>query len=72
MKLQQTNEMFSHYQLQQVKAKCMQTKSKRDTNWAVVVAQLVEQLLTTPEVRGSNPVICKIYIERLQSSVFKK
>ena len=50
----------------------MQTKSKRDTNWAVVVAQLVEQLLTIPEVRGSNPVICKIYIERLQSSVFKK
>ena len=30
---------------------------------AVVVAQLVEQSLTTPEVRGSNPVIGKIYIE---------
>ena len=27
---------------------------------AVVVAQLVEQLLPTPEVRGSNPVIGKL------------
>ena len=26
----------------------------------VVVAQLVEQLLPTPEVRGSNPVIGKL------------
>ena len=30
---------------------------------ALVVAQLVERLLLTPEVRGSNPVIGKIYIE---------
>ena len=29
--------------------------------WEVVVAQLVEQLLPIPEVRGSNPVIGKIY-----------
>ena len=28
---------------------------------AVVVAQLVEQSLPIPEVRGSNPVIGKIY-----------
>ena len=29
--------------------------------WAVVVAQLVERLLPIPKVRGSNPVIVKIY-----------
>ena len=29
----------------------------------VVVAQLVELSLPTPDVRGSNPVIGKIYIE---------
>ena len=28
----------------------------------VVVAQLVERSLPTPEVRGSNPVIGKIYM----------
>ena len=33
--------------------------------WAVVVAQLVERSLQTPEVRGSNPVFGKIYDERL-------
>ena len=33
---------------------------------AVVVAQLVEQLLPTPEVHGSNPVIVKLlYVEHL-------
>ena len=31
----------------------------------VVVAHLVEQLLLIPEVRGSTPVIGKIYIEHL-------
>ena len=31
---------------------------------AVVVAQLVERLLPIPDVRSSNPVIGKIYIER--------
>ena len=31
----------------------------------VVVAQLVERSLPIPEVRGSNPVIGKIYIEHL-------
>ena len=38
---------------------------------AVVVAQLVEQSLPTPEVRSSNPVIGKIYIEHLLSTVLK-
>ena len=32
---------------------------------AVVVAQLVDWSLPTPEVRGSNPVIRKIYIEHM-------
>ena len=31
----------------------------------MVVAQLVEQSLPTPEVHGSNPVIGKIYIDRI-------
>ena len=35
------------------------------TSRAVVVAQLVERLLPIPEVRGSNPVIGKIYIHHL-------
>ena len=34
---------------------------------AVVVAQLVERLLPIPEVRGSNPVIDKNFIEHLLS-----
>ena len=33
--------------------------------WEVVVAQLVEQLLSISEVRGSTPVFGKIYIEHL-------
>ena len=33
--------------------------TKAGSNWAVVVAQLVEQSLPIPEVRGSNPVIGK-------------
>ena len=37
----------------------------------MVVAQLVEQLLTTPEVCGINPVIVKFYIERLLLTVLK-
>ena len=36
------------------------------------MAQLVEQSILTPEVRGSNPVIGKIYIEHcLLSAVLK-
>ena len=39
---------------------------------AVVVAQLVGHLLPIPEVRSSNPVIGKIYIEHcLLSTVWK-
>ena len=33
--------------------------------WEVVVAQLVERSLLISEVRGSTPVIGKIYIEHL-------
>ena len=32
----------------------------KSNTWAVVVAQLVEQLLKTPGIRGSNPNIGKI------------
>ena len=32
--------------------------------WKVAVPQLVEWSLPTPEVRSSNPVIGKIYIEK--------
>ena len=39
---------------------------------AVVVAQLVERSLPTPEDRSSNPVIGKIYIEYLLSTVLKR
>ena len=35
---------------------------------AVVLAQLVDWLLPIPEVRGSNPVIGKYYIEHLPST----
>ena len=30
--------------------------------WVVVVAQLVERLLPTPDIRRSNPVIGKFYL----------
>ena len=43
------------------------------TNWDVVVAQLVERSLATPEFRGLNPAIGKIYIEQcLLSTVLKR
>ena len=45
---------------------------KHSRNGAVVVAQLVERSLPTPEVRGSNPVIGKIYIEHCLLSTVKK
>ena len=35
------------------------------------MAQLVERSLPTPEVRYPNPVIGKIYVERLRSTVLK-
>ena len=31
--------------------------------WAVVLAQFVERLLLTPEVRSSNPVIIPTYCQ---------
>ena len=34
--------------------------TKKQNIWAVVVAQLVERSLPTPEVRGLNPVIGKL------------
>ena len=40
------------------------TEIKNFDCWAVVATQLVERLLPTSEVRGSNPVIGKIYIEQ--------
>ena len=43
--------------------------SNIESGWAVVVAQLVTRLLLP---RGSNPVIGKIYIERLLSAVSKR
>ena len=39
---------------------------------AVVVAQLVERSLPMPEVRGSNLVISKNYIEHLLSTVLER
>ena len=36
---------------------------QKRTTWPVVVAQLVEWSLPKPEVRGSNPVINKLYIK---------
>ena len=38
----------------------------------MVVAQLVERLLPTQEVRSLNPVIGKIYIEHFLSTVLKR
>ena len=47
-------------------------------NWAVVVAQLVEWSLLTPEVHGLNPVIGKhlyrtfVYFQLLRKTKIKK
>ena len=40
--------------------------------WAVVEFQLVELSLLTPEVRGSNLVIGKLYITHIVSTVLKR
>ena len=46
---------------------------KNNRFWEVVVAQLVEQLLSIPEVRGSTPVIGKILLNIcLLSTVLKR
>ena len=38
----------------------------------MVVAQLVEHLPMTQEIRGSNPVIDKLYITYMLSTVLKR
>ena len=38
----------------------------------MVVSQLVEQPLLTPEVHGLNPVISKIYIKHSLPTVLKR
>ena len=35
---------------------------------AVVVAQLVERSIPTPEIRGSNPVICKVLYAKVSTN----
>ena len=39
---------------------------------AVVVTQLVEQSLPTPEVRGSNPVIGENYLNIVYCQLYRK
>ena len=46
--------------------------TKKVDIWTVVVAQLEEQLLLTPEVLSSNPVIGKICIEHCYLTKIKK
>ena len=41
-------------------------QGQRTLTWEGVVAQVVERLRPIPEVRGSNPVIGKIYIKHYQ------
>ena len=40
--------------------------------WAVVVAQLVEQSLPKPEVRSSNPVILEFFIDLFTINCIEK
>ena len=41
----------------------------KKVSWAKFVAQLVEQLLSTPEIRGSNPAIGNfIYINCIEKT----
>ena len=42
---------------------------RRGEEWAVVVAQLIEHSLPTPEVRGSNPVIDKLIYRILFTAI---
>ena len=39
-------------------------------DWAVVVAQLVEQLFPTPEIHSSNPAIGKFYLLSIVLSLY--
>ena len=47
-------------------------RSKRWTHWTVVVAQMVERWLSTPEVRGSSPVIGIIFISNIYCQLYWK
>ena len=38
----------------------------KDNNWAMVVTQLVERSLQTPEIFGSNPIIVKVLNTKLK------
>ena len=37
-------------------------------NWAVVVVQVVERSLLTPEIRGSNPIIGKVLYAKFSTN----
>ena len=41
-------------------------------NGTVLVAQLVERLLPTPDICSSNPVIGKLFITNILSTVLKR
>ena len=43
-------------------------EKNKEQNYAVVVAQLVEQSLLTPEIRGLNPVIGKMLSPKLSTN----
>ena len=56
-----------------IKSCCRELLKKiKKIGGAVVVTQLVSQLLPIPEVRGLNPVIGKISFEHLLSTVLKR
>ena len=44
-------------------------RERERERWAVVVAQLAEQLFLTPEVPGSNPVIGNLYVKTLHTVI---
>ena len=48
------------------------THCKCKHDWAVVVAQMVERKLPTPDVSASNPVIGKLFTTDLLSTVLKR
>ena len=53
--------MIRNYNYRVICRQFLVSKTKQNKDGAVVVAQLVERSLPIPEVRGSNPVIGKIY-----------
>ena len=48
------------------------TSTHKNMTSGVVVAQLVERSLPTPEVRSSNPVISKMYMEQCYCQLYWK